>query len=281
VTGQNFVITNADTIFNGGPFTDPWHDLRHSWGVWLNDRYIMAKFDALYTGGLDFIPLFDIQARTFRDLGVVTGLPGAFDNNQGATNSISPNRDYLWASPGAQSPADPQVYLVDLRTLQSRLYHAASVDWSILDQQVLTLSDQTLRPLPAIPDFAELHYWIADAWHPTQGARLSIYADRQEHQYLYLLDFESLSYRHLALPSNFDGGYGRGTSIVWSPDGDRFALAAPDGSLWQMDFPKMEHLEQLTPPMANVRDISWSPDGAYLSFVGGTDIYIVDAGSDP
>ena len=46
-----------------------------------------------------------------------------------------------------------------------------------------------------------------------------------------------------------------------------------------MDYPALENLEQLTPPMENQPSISWSPDGRYLSYAGGTDIYIVDIGN--
>ncbi len=90
-----------------------------------------------------------------------------------------------------------------------------------------------------------------------------------------------LTYKHLALPSNFNTGAYGATGIIWSPNGDRFALAAADGSVWQMDYPKLEFLEQLSPPMANVKDIFWSPDDRYLAYVGGTDIYIVDTTSTP
>jgi WD40 repeat protein len=183
------------------------------------------------------------------------------------------------------STTDPQMYLVDLKTLKSQPYHSSNVDWSangkyaLIGNQVLTLSDKTLRSLPAIPDFEKFSYRITDAWHPTAGARLIIYADKQKHQFLYLLDIETLTYRHLALPSNFDDD--QGISITWSPNGDHLALVATDGSLWQMDYPKLENLEQLTSPIEDVKDISWSPDGRYLSYVGGTDIYIIEVESKP
>jgi Tol biopolymer transport system component len=48
-----------------------------------------------------------------------------------------------------------------------------------------------------------------------------------------------------------------------------------------VDYPKLEDLKQLTVPVGNVKDVSWSPDGQYLSFSSETDIYIVNVGSNP
>jgi WD40 repeat protein len=240
----------------------------------------MAQPDVWWYGSPGFIAIFDVKERTYHNFGAVAGLPDQF-NSDYPYYSISPNRDYMFMF----APTFPQVYLIDLATFKSEPYDTELAEWStngkyaLIGDQVLTLSDKTLRSLPAIPDFEKFSYWIIDAWHPTAGARLIIYADKQKHQFLYLLDIETLTYRHLALPSNFDDS--RDTSITWSPNGDRFVLAAADGSLWQMDYPKLENLQQLTPPIADVKDISWSPDGRYLSYVGGADIYIMDVESNP
>ena len=286
-TGQSYTITNEDTIFDGGPFISRYNNLRHAYGVWLNDHVVMAKPDVWWYGGPEFSSIFDVSERTYHNLGVVADLPDAFNNNTYSYKSISPTGDYMYISPGAQSATNPQIYLVDLRTLKSQLYHVGTVDWSangkyaIMGLQVLTLSNKTSRTLPPKPDSEKLFYGGPSAWHPTQGVRLSISADKLMHRYLYFLDVDTLTYRHWALPSNFDGTLGGGTSIIWSPNGDRLALAVADGSLWQIDYPKFENLEQLTSPIADVKDISWSPDNRYLSYVGGTDIYIVDVGGKP
>ena len=282
-TGKNYTITNEKTIFDGGPFVNM-HSLRHAYGVWLNDHVVMPQYDAWWYEGPDFSTIFNVAERTYHNLGVVADLPDAFNNHTYAYKSISPNGDYMYISPGAQSEKDPQIYLVDLKTLKSQLLHVGSLDWSangkyaLAGSQVLTLLNKTLRPLPVQPDSEKLFFSITDAWHPTAGAYVEIDADKQQHQFLYLLDVEALTYQHLDLPSSFDG---MSTQIAWSPKGDHLAMAASDGSLWQIDYPKMENLEQLSSPMANVKDISWSPDSRYLSFAGGTDIYIVDTESTP
>jgi hypothetical protein len=283
-TEASYAISDESTILEGHPDTNM-QSLHHTGGVWLNDNSVLAQFDGFYTFRNGFFPVFDISARTFRNLGSIANLPDEFNNMPYTQLSISPNRTYMWLSPGAQSAINPQIYLVNLKTLKSQLYHVSGAEWSangkyaILDNQVLTLSDQIMRTLPALPDSEKLFFGVDKAWNPNQSARLSIYADKQQHMYLYLLDVDALTYWHMTLPSNFSGDHG--ASIIWSPKGDRFALEASDGSLWLMDYPKINDLSQITPPMANVKDIYWSPDGRYLSFIGGMNIYIVETVSNP
>ena len=65
--------------------------------------------------------------------------------------------------------------------------------------------------------------------------------------------------------------------VVWSPTGEKLALVDEDGSLWQVGYPALENLEQLTPPLTNVTDVNWSHDGSSIGFISGSDIYIVEA----
>jgi WD40 repeat protein len=298
-TGKSYTVSDESTVLEGHPDNNA-QSLHHSHGIWLNDSYVIAQFDGFYTYRDGPIPVFDISARTFRNLGALANLPDEFNNFPYTNIYVSPDKDYMWLSPGAQSETNPQVYLVNLKTLKSQLYHVSAIAWStdgkyaLIGPQVLTLSNKQLRPLPSLPDASQSFYGMGYAWHPTRGILASVSADKQQNWFLTLLDVETLSYRHLALPSNFDGIYGNSTRIVWSPDGDRLALVAADGSLWQMDYQKLEsRLEQLTPPMPGlvpvypggkaprVRNVSWSPDGTSLAFIGGTDIYIVDARVKP
>lgn len=291
-TGQSYTIKDEDTIFDGKPFTNP-HGLGHAYGEWLNDHTIMAQYDAWWYEGPGFTAIFDVLEITYHNLGTVAGLPDAFNDYHYTYKSISPNGDYMYVSPGAQSEKDPQIYLVDLKTLKSTLYHAYSIDWSTngkygvvhrpTDSQVLTLSDKTLRILPAQTDFQKPLYWVANAWHPTEGVSVSIFVDNQNHLVVKLLDVETLTYREkkFDLPANFNKKYSISTNMVWNSRGDQFALVAPDNSIWALDYPKLEHLEQLTSSMANIKGMSWSPDGRYLSYSSGTDIYIINTESKP
>jgi hypothetical protein len=53
-------------------------------------------------------------------------------------------------------------------------------------------------------------------------------------------------------------------------------MVAEDGSVWQVDYPLLENLEQLTSSLPDVSDLNWSPDGNSISFISGSDIYVVD-----
>ena len=275
-TGASYTISDENTIFDGHKW-DGLHDLHHSHGVWLKDGYILAQFDALFTGPADFIPIFDPNARTFRDFGKMAGVPAEY--NDSYITSISPNGDYLFVRQGANETG----YLVDLKTFKSQVYSdyayphwSANGKYAIIGSQVFSLASKILRPLPVMPFFG-----ISEAWHPTRGVDATIVVDKENHQTLYLFDVEALSYRQFALPSNFIGTYMDSAAIIWNPNGNLIVLRAADGSLWQIDYPKLEKLEQLTPPMADVKDILWSPDGTHLSFVSGSDIYIVESKSNP
>jgi WD40 repeat protein len=64
---------------------------------------------------------------------------------------------------------------------------------------------------------------------------------------------------------------------AWSPGGEQLALVAADGSIWKFDYPALEKPGRISPPMPDVRDLTWPPDGARLAFVSGVDIYILEA----
>ena len=117
--------------------------------------------------------------------------------------------------------------------------------------------------------------------HPTKGVGASISSNEQQNQALFLLDVETLSYKEVTLSSEFQKDDSRVNQILWSPDGTHIALVTADGSLWQIDYPALENVEQLTLPMPAVKDVFWSPDSSYLAFVSDKDIYIVDAIRNP
>ena len=182
-------------------------------------------------------------------------------------------------------PTYPTGYLVNASRLRDSQLHT-SVGWSphgkfmFINSQVLTLSNNELRVLPKRPEPSKKHP-VSNAGHPTKEVIASISADEQKKQALFLFDVENLSYQILNLPPEFYEAYSDATKIIWDPKGDRMVLVTVDGSLWQLDFPSLKNMEQLTPPMPKVKDIFWSPDGTYISFVSDKDIYIVDANINP
>jgi WD40 repeat protein len=149
-----------------------------------------------------------------------------------------------------------------------------------IDSQVLTLSSNEIRTIPKRLEPSK-KYLVTSTWHPSKEVISSISADEQKKQTLFLFDIENLSYQTFNLPSEFFESYSNATKIIWNPNGDRMVLVTADGSLWQLDYPNLQNLEQLTPPMLKVKDISWSPDGIYISFVSDKDIYIVDTNVSP
>lgn len=85
-----------------------------------------------------------------------------------------------------------------------------------------------------------------------------------------IMGFESEYFQETTLPLKF-------RNLVWSLIGTHLALIASDNSLWKIDYPKLENLEQLTPSLPYYADyVSWSPNHTYLSLMSGPDIYIVD-----
>lgn len=69
-------------------------------------------------------------------------------------------------------------------------------------------------------------------------------------------------------------------TIVEKREGTGLIALADDGSLWWIPDPKIDYVEQLTPPLPTVRDVRWSPSGNQLAFVSGKDVYVVRVASD-
>jgi hypothetical protein len=64
-------------------------------------------------------------------------------------------------------------------------------------------------------------------------------------------------------------------NIYWPLQGDGLAVLAQDGSLWRLAEAAVDRVEQFTPPLPEVRDVKWSPDGDKLAVVSGPDVYVV------
>lgn len=128
---------------------------------------------------------------------------------------------------------------------------------SVLDVQTITVQKE-LKPGPDCKTLT----------HYNDGRFLCISKDLQA---LLLLDAKTLSIQYeIELAAGV-------LSTHQSPNGNHLALLAQDGSLWLADYPSLENLEQLTPATTSqIGQISWSPDGRYLAFLGDKDIYIVD-----
>lgn len=246
-----------------------------SHGEWVkNDSYLLLQWDFIYGSNPGFIPLFDPVKRTLLDLNTLANIPSEVNGLPNCQEtSASPAGDYIWAECYTGN------YLITLSSFESQEYpdyKNVDINWSadgrfaLLESydmennrlQILSVSSKELMPLPANPFVNGLPWW-----HPTDNVLAYISEDGQ---HLELLNAQNMSVQELELPSAF-------LSIEWSPTGEHLALVAENGSIWQVDYPKLENLEQITPPLPGVDDVKWSPDGVSFAFVSGTDIYIVDA----
>jgi hypothetical protein len=281
-SGEGYWISEDAIPIDGKPVQGY---LNTSSGQWIGDNYLLPQQRWADTNpffSLGFTPLFDPSAKTFRNLLEFVGIPAEFDHEY-LNISISPNEDYLWLSRAFYEVG----YFVDLKTRKSQTYPSYG-EWSangkfviIGSEQVLSLPSQELQPLPVSLYSSHDNHFMFGAWHPTKGVRASISSNEQQDQTLFLLDLETLSYREVALPPEFHEDDSGTIQILWSPEGSHIALVTTDGSLWQIAYPTLENLEQLTPPLPAVKDLAWSPDGAYLAFVSDKDIYIVDTIRNP
>lgn len=266
-TGESYNLLNEDTIFEGKPI-DYLKSLRHSSGVWLNDNYVLAKDDGtLNMSGFEgMIPVFDVQAKTYRDLIKLANLPYDPSNVVAhyAEKNISPKGDYIWIRIPNHTG-----FLIDLKTFRSWEY-AGNLSWArngeyaIVDSKLLVLSSKELKAMPS--DIQ------CDNWHPTKGVCLSLTTNEQRTSILNFLNAQHMSVQKTTLSTPLFN------QAIWSPNGDYIILITEDKSLWRIDYPSLENMEQLTRPIVDmdIESIIWSPDYEYLSFVGSANIYIVD-----
>lgn len=273
-TGENYDFSYDDLSLDGEKLTGY---LYTSYGEWvLDDTYLLIQWDVFYDTNPSFIPLFDPKAKTLRNLGALANIPTDLNGPPNCREtSASPDRKYVWAECYTGN------YLINLVTFKSVAYPNYWVEdfyWSSDSKfawmassglgnepsstqfQILSVSNKQLKPIPENPLYETL------LWHPTEDVLAYLSEGKSA---LMLLDPQIMSVRKVILPTTFH-------SFVWSPNGDRIALVAKDGSLWQVNYPKLENLEQLTPPLPNVREVFWSPDGKSIAFISGSGIYIVD-----
>lgn len=248
-------------------------------GFWvLNETYFLAWWQAVDDGDIKYLPMLDPAKRILYDVREMAGIPEEFTS---LYTPVSPDGNYVWMEGWNES------YLVNLTTFESKHYIYSNpysytdVDWSsdskfswfeIYDSDaktaefnILSISDMKLHPLSIVPPVESIHWW-----HPIEST--VVYSDKDGNSLIFL-DASTMSYREMSFPLEeplhiYD--------VVWNPNGEKLALVAEDGSVWQVDYPKLENLEQLTPALPDVSDVNWSPDGNSLSFISGSDIYIAD-----
>jgi hypothetical protein len=242
-------------------------------GEWVRDnQFFLVHWNWVDDGDIRYLPMIDPGKRVIYDVQEKAGVPPDLTCPE---STVSNTGSYVWLE------CYDRNYLIDLYTFEGKEYPGLfnmEVGWPADDQfvwlrsaesqdskqyYVVSTASKELKPLP----IKALSFDGADLWwHPKKNMFAYISEDGQK---LGLMDAQTLSVQEKDLPSIFNAFY-------WSPTGERIALVAEDGSVWQIDYPARGNPEQLTPPVSSVKDLSWSPDGSSLSFVGGPDIYIVD-----
>jgi hypothetical protein len=264
---SDFTFTDGTHLKEGG--------LWFQNGYWVrDDSYFLVWWQAVDDGDIKYLPLFDPATKVFYDVREMAGIPEEFTS---LYYPVSPDGNYVWMEGWNES------YIVNLTTFESEHYTYSSpssytdVDWSsdskfawfkIYDSgarstefKILSTPELKLQPIYIYPQ-AETE----PLWHPTDNVFAFISEDAKTFE---LFDAETLVVHGIVLSSSIQ-------SFLWSPAGERIALVAEDGSILQLDYPSLEHIEQLTTPLPNVHSIEWSPDGNYISFISGSDIYIVE-----
>jgi len=296
-TGASYGMPYNEITIDGKK-VDNYFLLEHFYGNWvLNGTYMLPNWGGALDGSPNFISLFDPALKTYRNLSAVLGLPYSIENGSPpycGRPSVKDSGRYVWVD------CRDGAHLIDLVTFSSQKYlslendHQWSYDSSILDdnwsadgqyallnwddvERILSTNSKELNILP--DGFNRL-------WHPTES-KLAYLSNKG--QTLSILDAQTVSVqKEIILPTGFQ-------EIVWSPDGKHIALLASDSSLWSLDYPGLDNLKQLTSAMPEwthpryasnideslIKNVVWSPDSTALAFIGSTDIYIVDTGSNP
>lgn len=247
-----------------------------NWWV-LSDTYALAGIDLYESIATTFqpvIPLIDPVSQTYTDLGQIAGLQ---------TNNDCPFIDIRVAPNLAHAAVRcSEMQVIDLKTLtvQPIFSRLDLVSWSPDGQYALFTIGQGIRWYEPIengvfalwPVEAGDSYLITDyvirtpIWRP-DGKWLAYLSDNG--QTFITLEAATHASRVVLLPQAF-------VSLAWNPLSNSLAVVAEDGSVWWVPDPNVDYVEQLTPPLPNVRDLRWSPSGSHLAFVSGPDVYVVE-----
>lgn len=255
----------------------------HFSGKWvLGDTYLLTLWTANWDWPPKFLTIFDPTMKSYRNLNKLAGIP--YDPVEGDyapdayqcdtfTGSAQVGGRYVWLN---CNDADR---LIDMKTFKSKIFSDiidASLEWSAdgnfafvrhsyddPSPQLLSGASEQLTPITTKA--------LCYTWHPKQSS--FIYMDNQESLSIFNTHNMAIQ-KTVTLPINFD-------CPVWNELGNKLIMRGEDDSLWQIDYPTLNHLEQLTQPIKGLKDFASSPDGTLIAFTVGTDIYIVDTSRKP
>ena len=267
-TGKSYSFVLSDLRQpNGKPGPDSL--LPHAWGQWVrNDTYFLVEWSWVDDGDIRYLPMFNPEEKRLYEIREMAGIP---EDWYCVRTVVSPDGKFVWME------SDGTSYLVNLMTFEAVAYPTGYVNdftWSpdskfawfnstgggnsALKYYLLSVSDKELKLFYTGEGQPRLE------WYPSGDHFAGLL-----NQTLLFSDVPDLSVQEIATPTAF-------LDLRWSPNGNRIAFLAKDGSIWQVDYPGLEIWEKLTPPLPNVYSLNWSPDGQSVAFVGGSDIYIVE-----
>lgn len=285
-TGESFLST--ENMFDEA-VSDYGESIDHTGGVWvLNNSYLLAQWYVVYEGMPRFIVFFDPAKKAYRSLTELAGLP-KFKEATVDTELVYPCETawpdttlggrYIWEN------CQDGGRLIDMQNFKAQIYPSypeATLQWSADGNfaflshssgdptlQLLLAASNQLKPIP--------NGVLCSTWHPTQNKFVALSADKK---ILFIFDAQNLTAQQTVfLPNAFH-------CPRWSESGDKLMMTAEDDSLWQINYPVLNDLEQLTKPMKGLKNFSISPDGLLIAFSAGIDaydqdIYIVDTRSKP
>jgi hypothetical protein len=295
-TGESLAIPYYAITLDGENTEYPFEAL---FGTWvMNDKYLLPIWGGVWDGRYSDVYLFDPAAKTYRNLSVLAGISYEWNGADPYCNrpSAQDGGQYVWVD------CKDGGHLIDLATFQSRSYPPpadgpygggnyttldlkwspdGSFAWFTQDgvENVISGATGKVKSLPK--DCSGIGWHLEDnvlLFSCNSGENLS------------LLDAQTGSIlKQAILPDDL-------SAMRWSQDGKHYDLMSrDDNSLWQLDYPDLDNLKQVTPAMPElkqiisnpnlaespIQEIVWSPDNSAVAFISAQDIFVVQIENKP
>jgi hypothetical protein len=244
-------------------------------GEWVqDDKYFLVWWSYLDDGDIRYLPMFDPAEKLLYDVREMAGISPDLTCPE---TDVSPDGQYLWIM------CYDVNYLVDLSSFETTIYPGytqVDIYWSNDSQfawlanynmsenniEIFSVANKELTPLPITPlPQSDI------LWNP--NSKILVYPVKDKNA-LVFLDVSMMIYREL--PFEVQDSQSKISNLAWNPNGDKLIFITEHHILWQVDYPTLENLEQIIASTNTIGGAQWSPDGKSISFLNGTDIYIVD-----